>query len=96
MDQSTYPQTKQAPGTAIASMVLGIVSIVLIFFAIVTGIIAIVLGANSIKKIRKEPDKYEGEGFAIAGIILGSIGLAFWVIFAIVWGIIGIVASAYL
>lgn len=61
-------------GLAIASLVLGITSLLLGF---AFGIVAIVLGFIAISKINKEPE-LEGKGMAITGIILGFI--SFWTI----------------
>jgi peptidyl-prolyl cis-trans isomerase B (cyclophilin B) len=48
-------------------MVLGILGI---------SIAAIVLGHVSLDQIKKSGDAQEGRGFAIAGLVLGYIGLA--------------------
>jgi len=67
---------------AIASLVLGLVSITLGFccyFGVLTGPVALALGIYSLVMIKKEPNKYGGKGFAIGGIITGSlyfVGLA--------------------
>jgi hypothetical protein len=37
------------------------------------GMLSVILGAIGLKKINKNPDKYKGRGFAIAGIIIGSL-----------------------
>ena len=58
-------------GLAITSMVLGILGI---------SIVAIVLGHVSLNQIKKSGDTQEGRGFAIAGLVLGYIGLAVSVI----------------
>ena len=62
----------------IAAMVLGIISVVFscccYALSIVTGIAAIVLGVVSLKK------GTAGKGFAIAGIITGSVGIFFAVV----------------
>lgn len=61
-------------GLAIASMVLGIVS--LIMFALIAGTLAVVFGAMAKKK------GYTG-GMATAGLVLGVIGLATWLLMMI-------------
>lgn len=63
---------------AIAALVLGIVSLVftcVIWLAVPCGIIAVVLGAISMKST--------GRGMAIAGVILGSLGILFSIVFII-------------
>lgn len=63
--RSNYP--RETPQSAIASLTLGITGF--IFF--LGSIPAIILGIVSIKKIKKEPEKYTGEGLAWTGIGLG-------------------------
>jgi hypothetical protein len=57
--------------------IIGTISgIVGLFIAgIILGSIAVVFGFTSLKKIRKQPEKYRGRGFAIASIILGFIAV---------------------
>ncbi len=67
---------------AIASMILGILSVFLafVFIGVLTAIIAIILGGYSLKDIKKN-DK-DGKGMAITGLILGwlVIGIYFLII----------------
>lgn len=83
--ESTYNVNNEAPsypvenshvgkGLAIASMVLGIVS--LFCFAFICGTLGIVFGAVAKNK------GYKG-GMATAGIICGTIGIVLWVIMLI-------------
>jgi hypothetical protein len=57
-------------GSAIASLVLGILSLVLICF---TGIPAIICGHIARSKIRRSGNAYSGHGMAVAGLVLGYI-----------------------
>jgi amino acid transporter len=86
----SVPAPAQAPaeegnGLAIASLVLGILS--LTGFFIFTGVPAIITGIISLRKKQKE------RGMSIAGIIMGSIGtlLSFFFVLALIfiigWGI---------
>ncbi len=71
-----------APGTsgqAIASMVLGIVSLVIFYLGLVTAIVGLCLGVVSIKKC-KPRGSLKGRGMAIAGIVCSIIALALWII----------------
>src|SRR6266704_1655591 len=63
-------------GKAIASMILGIVSI---FFclSVLTGIPAVILGHISLSNIRKSMGRIKGNGMATAGLVMGYIGIAF-------------------
>mgnify|MGYP001606492421 FL=1 len=61
---------EKSKGTAIASFIFGL------FFWIplinlICGALAIHLGIKALIKIKKDPMKYSGKLFAIAGIILG-------------------------
>lgn len=55
-------------------MVCGLVGT--IFFPLVLGIAAIVLGVQARQAIRNQPLVYRGNGLALAGIILGAISIA--------------------
>jgi uncharacterized protein DUF4190 len=57
-------------GLAIASMVLGIMWIYWI-----GSITALVLGYLALREIRQNPHRIEGKGMAVAGIVLGWIGV---------------------
>lgn len=58
-------------GLAIASMVLGILWIYWI-----GSIVALVLGYLALREIRKDPQRMEGRGMALAGIVFGWVGVA--------------------
>ena len=62
---------KQTVGTAVASMILGIVG--LFFFGIILGILALILGGVAMNKINSDPEKFSGKGMAITGIVLGIV-----------------------
>jgi len=62
-------------GNAIASLVLGILSVLgCIFF---TGIPAVICGIMSLSSIGKSNGRLEGKGLAIGGIVTGGIGSVF-------------------
>lgn len=70
--------TVKTNGMAIASMVLGIVSIPLsccCYTGVIPGILAIIFGIISTKDIKKSLGNQKGEGMALAGLILGAVGL---------------------
>ena len=78
------PEQTGGTGLAIASMVLGIVSIVLtcLFIGILPGIVGLILGIISIAK-----DK-PGKGMAVAGIVTSAIGIVlFFLVFAVILAI---------
>jgi len=82
----TYPgqfQPQKTDGGAIASLILGIASIVLCL-NIFTGIPAIITGHISYSKIKKSMGRLKGEGMALTGLILGYISLPLVLVFAAV------------
>lgn len=79
--QNNVPNAGQSKGLAIASMVLGIISVVLFcipYIGIPCGVIALILGGVSLAT------KKGGKGMAIAGLVCGIIGIAVYVICLIV------------
>lgn len=60
--------------TAGAALGLGILGFIVPFFPCIA---AIVFGIIALNKINSEPDKFKGRGMAIAGIILGVLGIIF-------------------
>ena len=61
----------QTSGKAIASLVCGF-----FLFAFPMSILAVIFGHLSVSDIRKSAGRLKGEGIAIAGLVLGYIGLA--------------------
>ena len=82
----TQPQTRN--GLAVASLVLGIISIPTLGLLGVGAITALVLGAIALKRIRKEPAIYSGRGMAIAGIITSVVSLLLIAVFGIMAAIL--------
>ena len=70
-DPQPQPDNSESKALAIASMVVGIASVVVCccisYVGLAAGIVAIVLGVISIKQQRA------GKGMAIAGIVLGAV-----------------------
>jgi hypothetical protein len=73
------------PGIAIASLILGLVGVMLglLCWMPFPGIIAVILGIIALKQMKTAPDP-TGRGLAIAGIVLGSANIAF-LLFGILW-----------
>lgn len=73
------PGTRVPKGFAIASLILGIVSLLncwipmINFVSVVTGIIAIVLGIVALRKVKKGSGG--GKGMGIVGIVTSTIGI---------------------
>jgi len=83
-------------GLAIASLVCG-----LLFWLGVPGfvcsILAVIFGIIQLKNIKKTPKQYGGRGMAIAGLILGGIGVIFFLAVTVVIGLLfaGRMAALY-
>ena len=71
-----YYNAAHDPGTsglAIASLVVGILAVLLCFVPLIPGAVALVLGIVAINQTG--PGQKTGRGLAIAGVTLGSVGL---------------------
>ena len=75
---SLLPGQYGTAGSAIASMVLGILSLATCF---ITGVPAIICGHVARSKIRRSGGVYSGDGLAVAGLILGYVTSAL----AVLW-----------
>ena len=64
----------ETSGKAVASLVLGIG---IFLFSILTGIPAIIFGHLAKSDIRKSGGRLQGDGMALAGLILGYLSVAF-------------------
>ena len=67
---------QQTDGKAVFSMILGILSLLLIFIPFIFSLPAVILGHMSRSAISKSMGRLKGEGTALAGLIMGYIGLA--------------------
>jgi Domain of unknown function (DUF4190) len=85
-----YQSTPRTNGLAIASLVLGIAQI---FLCIIGGILALVFGYISRRQIDESGGTQGGRGMAIAGIILGWIGIGLGIAYVVVIIIAAIVSS---
>ncbi len=73
-----YPMQRPTNGFAIASLVLGI--LIIVSWGL-TGILALIFGYIARKQIRERGEG--GAGLAVAGIVLGWVGVAFLAIFVV-------------
>lgn len=87
-----YPRTTTpSQALALGSMITSIAGILVAgCFGPVPGIIGLVLGLIALSQIKKFPEKYTGKNFAMAGIVIGALTVAFYVLLIIGW----ILASA--
>jgi hypothetical protein len=65
------PSVVHTSGLAIASLVMGIAGWTLL--PVIGSILAIIFGYMARNEIRQRPDEVEGEGLAVAGLVLGWI-----------------------
>ena len=63
------PSPRQTSTLAIVSLVSGILGLTVVPF--LGGIVAIVTGHMARKEISLQPDRYEGDGLAVGGLIMG-------------------------
>ena len=89
-----YGPTRSTHGKAIAALICGICAFVV---CPLIGIAAVILGPQAKREIAAQPDRYEGQGMAQAGTILGWIAVGLMVLgllFFIVAIIIGAASSS--
>ena len=58
--------------------------IFVLLLAIICAILGIIFSSNALKRIKQEPETRKGKGLARAGLIIGIIVTASWLVF-IVW-----------
>ena len=63
-------KTKKSKTTAVTSFIFGL-AFWIPLLNLIFGFLAILIGIKSLISIRKNPDKYGGNTYAIAGIVLG-------------------------
>jgi hypothetical protein len=78
--RSEFARPSQA--LALASMITAIAGLVfgLFCFGPLPGIAALIMGIVALSQIKKTPDKVTGKPYAVAGIIIGSINLLFFIV----------------
>lgn len=69
-----YEAMLPSSGKAIASLVLGILSIALIYFGLILGPLAIGFWASARKDLEEMPPRFKGKGMNTAGLVTGIIG----------------------
>jgi hypothetical protein len=81
-------QMQRTSGKAIAALVLGIVSVcIAAYLGVICGVIGLVLGILGMKEVDRNPQAVKGKGMAIAGVVLGSIGIVLQIIFLFIFGL---------
>ena len=69
---------RQTSSLAVVSLVAGILGWTLLPF--LGSVAAVVTGHMARSEIRRAPERVEGDGLAIAGLVLGWVSVALWVI----------------
>ena len=75
------PPIRQMHTMAVVSLVAGIVSWFMCPF--VGGIVALICGQMARNAIRAEPNKWDGNGMAVGGMIAGGINVGLYVLFGL-------------
>ncbi|TYQ14914.1 UNVERIFIED_CONTAM: uncharacterized protein DUF4190 [Acetivibrio alkalicellulosi] len=86
------PTPAKTNGLAIASLVLGILGILLLccfYIGVIPGIIAIVLSFLAKSKIRESDGTETGNGLATAGLIMGIATIALAIVFLVISLVLG-------
>jgi Domain of unknown function (DUF4190) len=85
---SAKPQTESM---AVASMIVGIIGIVLGgCLGPIPGIVALALGLTALSQIKKSPEQFGGKPYATAGVIIGAISTAFYLLL-LIWFLLSLV-----
>ena len=80
-DGSNFAGPPRYDPLAIASLVCGIVG--LLFFGVILGTVALVLGSKARARISAQSERLKGSGMALAGMILGGIDLVAFVLLVV-------------
>ncbi len=78
------PSTNTNCGLAIASLVMGILS--LVCCGLLSGIPAVICGHMAVAQIKKSGGALGGNGMAVAGLVMGYIGIILTVLFIVLGG----------
>lgn len=77
-------------GLAMASMITGIVGLLAGgCFGPLPGVAALIMGLVALSQIKKDPEKFGGKPFAIAGVAIGAVSIAFYVML-LLWFLLNI------
>jgi hypothetical protein len=81
------------PGTAIASLVLGILSLITCWFGILLVIPGLICGHMAMNQIKAPGSRYEGRALALTALILNYIWIGLFVIAVFVMFVFGVFAA---
>lgn len=88
-DGTAEEQDKKVEGFGVAGLIAALSGIIIVFFvsiliAMLLAVIAIVFGAIGLRRFLNDPEKYGGNGLAVASLTLGIILLLVSVIFLVI------------
>ncbi|MDM7923141.1 MAG: DUF4190 domain-containing protein [Pyrinomonadaceae bacterium] len=88
--QFAQMQATQNQTLALLSLIFGIASLVVGWccsLGLLLSPAAVIMGIIAMSQIKRNPDQYTGRGLAIAGIVTGSVFLALYILFIIIYGL---------
>jgi len=80
-------------GLAVASMIMGILSMLGGCYLIIPVVLAVIFGHIAVSQCNKDPS-LAGKGMAVAGLVMGWIGLGLYIIIVLFLGGLGAILSA--
>ena len=69
---------RQTSTLAIVSLIFGVLSWIVI--PLLGSLVAIITGHMARAEIRREPERLDGDGMALAGLILGYLAIGLWLL----------------
>jgi competence protein ComGC len=75
---------QRSKGMAIASLVVGIISLFTCSLFLIGAVVGLILGIIALNKASKQPENYEGRGLAIAGIVASAFSLVVCVLMILI------------
>jgi len=79
------PYSRKTSGLAVTSLVLGILSMMGAAFFFIPPLLAVVFGHIAVSSCGRDPN-LDGKGLAIAGLVMGWICLAGWILLVLFFG----------
>jgi hypothetical protein len=80
---SRYQQPQRVQPMAVMALVFGILGIWPLTF--IGSIVAVILGSIARNRIERQPEKYKGEGMAIAGQVLGIVIISIFLVILLIF-----------